>query len=1470
MNRYSTLVIMWLSVGSMAPVTLADTEVHVVNTPPTDSQNAFYVNHRPPLQPDPLIKLPIGNIEPRGWVREQLVRQADGFVGHLPTLSEFLKRDGNAWIEPDAEGHSGWEEVPYWLKGFGDLGYVLKNDRIIDETRKWIEGVLDTQRDDGYFGPRSNLARIDGTPDLWPNMIMLNVLQSYHEYTGDPRVIELMRDYFRWQLAIPDDDFLRPYWQNRRGGDNLASVYWLYNRTGDTWLLDLAKKIHRNTADWASGVIDWHGVNICQGFREPGNYFVQSKDPAHIGAAERNYQEVMHKYGRVPGGMFGADEVCRPGYRGPRQAAETCSMVEFMLSFESLLKITGDRRWAERCEDVAFNSLPAAMTADLKALRYLTAPNMPLADGQSKSPGIMNGGPMYQMNPHRHRCCQHNVAHGWPYYAEHLWFATRDNGLAVALYAPSRVTAKVGNGVEVEIVETTDYPFEDEIKFEVSPDAPAAFSLYLRLPTWCKTPRIEVNDTPQRLDASSGAYACVRREWRKGDRVRLHLPMHVNVRHWQSNHGCVSVDRGPLTYSLKIEHDYRRVGGSDDWPVWDIHPASPWNYGLEVDASDPAASIEVVRQRESVPAQPFQPDAVPIVLQAKARRLPEWKLDHNGLLHKLQPSPAYTTEPSETITLIPMGAARIRLAAFPTVSAGIGAYEWKAPATPRPAKASHCFHGDTTAALSDGLLPAHSNDQSVPRFTWWDHTGTAEWVQYDFDAATKISATSVYWFDDGPDGGCRVPESWRVLYRDGDRWKPVDVSGEYGTAPDQFNSVSFEPVTTDAIRLEVKLRSGFSGGILEWQVARFAAEASSEHEYPITPVPFTAVDFDDSFWRPRLETNRTVTLPFAFRKCEQTGRIDNFAKAGGLIDGEHEGRRYNDSDVFKVMEGAAYVLAIEPDKKLDQYLDDLIAKIAAAQEDDGYLYTIRTLLEGEAPDSVGDERWSFLRHSHELYNVGHLYEAAVAHNRATNKNNLLDISLKNAALIDRVFGPEARRDVPGHQEIEIGLVKLYRLTGKRDYLELAKFFLDERGRPHDRELYGQYAQDHLPVVQQTHPVGHSVRATYQYCGMADVAALTGDASYVAAIDRIWQNMVACRMYITGGIGARHGGEAFGEDYELPNLKAYAETCAAVGNALWNQRMFCMHGDARYVNVLERVLYNGFLSGVSLSGDLFFYTNPLASAGEFNRQPWYNCACCPTNVTRFLPSLPGYVYATRDNDLYVNLFVGGEAKLDVGGTPVMVRQETCYPWNGTVKLDITPATRTDFALRLRLPGWARGKPVPTDLYRYLDRTPADVTLRVNGQPQPIRLADGYASIDRTWSAGDTVVLEMAMPIRRVIAHPNIESCGGCVALERGPMVYCIEAVDNGGAVDNIVLPDDARLRAVHRPDLLGGVMTIEGIAQRLGPDGKRTPVSLAAVPYHLWNHRGAGQMTVWIPRTPEARNPAIPVAQHEGDDGDDAS
>ncbi|MBN1123512.1 MAG: glycoside hydrolase family 127 protein [Sedimentisphaerales bacterium] len=632
-------------------------------------------------------------------------------------------------------------------------------------------------------------------------------------------------------------------------------------------------------------------------------------------------------------------------------------------------------------------------------------------------------------------------------------------------------------------------------------------------------------------------------------------------------------------------------------------------------------------------------------------------------------------------------------------------------------------------------------------------------------------------------------------------------------------------------------------------------------DYPIQPVPFTEVHFEDAFWAPRMETNRTVTIPFAFKQCEDNGRMSNFAIAGGLAEGEQRGDfPFDDTDPYKILEGASYCLMLEPDPKLDKYLDDLIALFATAQEEDGYLYTVRTNQCDRLRNWFGDHRWSRLSGSHELYNAGHMYEAAVAHYQATGKRSFLEIAIKNADLIDRTFGPDQLHLPPGHQVIEMGLCKLYRATGEERYLKLAKFLLDMRGRSEGRRLYGSYSQDHKPVVEQSEAVGHAVRATYMYAGMADVAALTGDEDYIRAIGRIWDNVVSRKLYVTGGVGARGSGEAFGDDYELPNMSAYCETCAAIGNVYWNHRMFLLHGDARYIDVMERTLYNGLISGVSLDGKLFFYPNPLESQGQHNRSPWFGCACCPGNITRFMASVPGYAYAHRGDSLYVNLYATGKSTIPLEGRSVQIRQTTEYPWDGKVRMEVIPEKPTDsFTLCVRIPGWARNEPVPSDLYRYLRSDEEKPKLKVNGDSVDLIIKNGYVSMDRTWKRGDVVDLALSMPIHRIVAHPNIKEDTGKVALQRGPLIYCAEWPDNNGRVLNLLVEDDAVLQARSQPDLLGGVTILEGTAKELSrqSDGDgltEKSVRFRAIPYYAWAHRGSGEMAVWLARKPEAAKP----------------
>ncbi len=815
----------------------APVEITLNDTPPHAGTNARFPGHRAPLAPEPLIRLPLGAVTASGWLKTQLDLMASGMFGHLPEVSSWCRPDGSAWRAKDGTGERGWEELPYWLKGFVPLAWLAwladpdseKGGVLVDQAKEWMEAVIASRQPDGWFGPAANHAE----PDLWPNMPMLYALRSHFEATHDARVLELLTAYFHFELALPRERLLPGSWQKVRGGDNLEIVHWLYDQTGEPFLLELARALHERTVDWTTGIADLHGVNFCQGFREPAQFFVQSLEARHLAASARNWDEMYRRFGQVPGGMFGADEVARDGYGDPRQAAEACSMVEMMQSCATLLSITGDPRWAERCEDVAFNSLPAAATPNWSGLRYLTSPNLIAADAEDHHPGFFNGGCMVAYSAHeRYRCCQHNVSHGWPNFVQNAWMATRDGGVAATLLAPTSVHWRASDSLVIGVDETTSYPFGDDVtgdtvtfvvhlfarsELEQTPSQsvvpPTRFPLWICIPSWCDGAAIELADEKRSVPVAAGRWARLERPWRDGDRVVLKLPMKVRVRTFAANGGSIAIDRGPLTYSLDLEEEWRKIGGSDRWPEQEVVTKTRWNYALVLDERGAEASFPFDRRPRKVGEQPFSKPA-PIALLAKGRRVPEWQTQH-GLIAPLQQSPVATDAPIEELRLVPMGCARLRVSAFPVAAApGTGSL-WIAP--PPAPRASH-IHDDVFAPF-DGVLPASSSDHSVPRFTFWDHVGTVEWLEHEWKVPRRVSRCSVYWFDDTGIGRCRVPKSWRLLWRDGDLWEEVTAASSYGAARDQMNVVTFAPVTTTALRLEVTQQPDFSSGLFEWTTA---------------------------------------------------------------------------------------------------------------------------------------------------------------------------------------------------------------------------------------------------------------------------------------------------------------------------------------------------------------------------------------------------------------------------------------------------------------------------------------------------------------------------------------------------------------------------------------------------------------------------------------------------------------------------
>ncbi|TWR26436.1 glycoside hydrolase family 127 protein [Mucilaginibacter pallidiroseus] len=641
---------------------------------------------------------------------------------------------------------------------------------------------------------------------------------------------------------------------------------------------------------------------------------------------------------------------------------------------------------------------------------------------------------------------------------------------------------------------------------------------------------------------------------------------------------------------------------------------------------------------------------------------------------------------------------------------------------------------------------------------------------------------------------------------------------------------------------------------------------AQQQDYPIQPVAFTSVKLSDKFWNSRIETNRTVTIPASFERCKATGRVKNFEMAAAGKGKFCTTYPFDDTDIYKTVEGASYSLALHPDKKLEAYLDSMITIVGKAQEPDGYLYTSRTIDPLHPGSWAGPERWVLEQeNSHELYNAGHMYEGAVAHYMATGKRNFLNIALKNADLLVKTFGPNKRHVAPGHEVVEMGLVKLYRITGKKEYLDLAKFFIDERGKKKyntkSKSAWenGVYWQDDKPVIAQDEAEGHAVRAMYLYSGMADVAALTGDKDYLAAIDKIWNNMVGKKMYVQGSIGAVGDGERFGANYELPNTTAYNETCAAIGNVYWNQRMFLLHGDAKYIDVMEKTLYNGLISGVGLDGKSFFYTNAMQITDAFNhpdiereRAGWFTCSCCPTNVARLMPSIPGYVYAQNGKDVFVNLFISGTGNLKVDGKSLQIVQQNNYPWDGGLAFTVNPASSLAANLKIRIPGWAQNEAVPSDLYGYQQASDKKVEIKLNGKPASYAMQNGYAVLSRKWKKGDKVEVNLPMEVRRVTANEKLADDNNKVALQRGPLMYCAEWKDNNGKASNIILPQTSTFTAQYQPQLLNGVMTLSAPIKAVDVDDNGQNIvtrnaTLTAIPYYSWANRGKGEMMVWFPQ-----------------------
>ena len=675
-NRFATLcAASLLTAGTVS----AQNSVTVTDKPAVGT-NKNYPGFKAPLQSAPLIKLPVGKVQPKGWLRKYLELQKDGLNGKLGTVSAWLDKNNNQWLS-DA-GDLGWEEVPYWLRGYSSLAYILDDEEMKRESQVWFDAVLANLKDDGFLGPHNYE---NGNPELWAQMVMLWALQTYYEHSGDQRVLDAMTDYFKWEMNVPDSQFLKGLWQEKRGGDNLWSVLWLFNRTGDDSILPLIDKLHRNTSDWTmkEDLPNWHGVNVAQGFREPATYYMYTGDSDMLNATYNAFDTMRRRYGQMPGGMYAADENAREGYFDPRNGAETCAMVEQMASDEILMGFTGDPFWADHCENVALNSFTAAMTPDMKALRYITSANMAISDEKLHGPSIDNNlRGMLSMSPFSSRCCQHNHGMGWPYYAEHLVMATADSGLATMLYAANETSALVADGKNVTLTETTNYPFDDTVTLTLNTEDAVAFPMYLRIPEWAEGASVKVNGVAQPAADAAGKYVCLNREWNDGDVVELTMPMSVSANVWQQNKGSVSVNYGPLTLSLKIDeisepHDSRDKDFVQDdshwqegvdaslWPCYVLRPGSDWNYALKVDKDNLPVEFSVEKKDWPADDFPFTLESVPLEFHAKGVQISSWGYDETGMTDLLPTKYAERSNTDTPLTLVPMGAARLRIAAFP-------------------------------------------------------------------------------------------------------------------------------------------------------------------------------------------------------------------------------------------------------------------------------------------------------------------------------------------------------------------------------------------------------------------------------------------------------------------------------------------------------------------------------------------------------------------------------------------------------------------------------------------------------------------------------------------------------------------------------------------------------------------------------------------------------------------------------------
>ncbi|WP_343746583.1 beta-L-arabinofuranosidase domain-containing protein [Chitinophaga sp.] len=1352
-------------------------------------------------------------------------------------LADFRNHAG---LKEKAARYGGWESTGLAGHTLGhylsacSMQYAATGDkRFLDRVNYMVNelAVCQEHRKTGYLGAipgedtlwaqvaagniRSRGFDLNGGWSPWYTVhkIMAGLLDAYF-YCGNKKALTIEKGMADWTGTIVDhlpDSLVQKMLLCEYGGMNDVLVN-TYALTAEKKYLDMSFRFHdRRILDSLAAQLDVlpgkHSntqipkvVGCIRRYELTGN-----RKDSTIAAFFWNTVTGHHSY--APGGNSNYE------YLGPADklndqltdnTMETCNTYNMLKLTRHLFALRPAANLMDYYERGLCNHILASQNHQNGMMCYF----VPLRMGARKE---------FSDSFHTFTCCVGSGMENHVKYGESIYFEGADGSLYVNLFIPSRLHWRDRN---VTIEQTTQLPADDKVLFTIHTRKAASFPLRIRQPRWAKDGiQVSVNGQVQ-TDITAGAdgYISLQRKWNDGDQVTLSLPMGIYSEAMPDNPGRIALLYGPVVLAGVL-------GDKEPDPVTGIPVlVTPERNPAKWVIRDPQQPL-VFHTRQA--GQPNELQLVPFSTVQQEHYSVYWDIF----------TPQEWAVQQERYAAEKRRQQQIEASTVDILRLG----------EMQPERDHHLTADKSSTGEDHGRKWRIADDGGALTFTM------------KVDSSMENSLLCNYW---GMDNRYRTFD----IFIDDVKIATEDLN-QYKAS--KFYEIIYPlPVAVtrgkQTVTVKLQARPNNSAGPVYGPVRMIrhtSAGGQLKQDYPIQPVPFTQVHVSDNFWAPKIKVNAEVSIPYTLEQCRKTGRIDNFLRAAGkLQDDKMTEYTFDDTDLYKVIEGASYSLQVKKNPELDKYLDTLISIIGAAQEKDGYLYTFRTMKTTHPHEWMGAKRWEKEEDlSHELYNSGHLFEAAVAHYQATGKRSLLDIAIKNADLLVSVFGFGKEERFPGHQIVETGLTRMYRVTGKKEYLDLAKFFLDVRGpgKPNS----GEYNQSYKKVTEQHEAVGHAVRAAYMYTGMADVAALTGNQQYLSAIDDIWHDVVDRKLYITGGIGATGNGEAFGHAYELPNMSAYAETCAAIANVYWNSRMFLLHGDAKYIDVMERTLYNGLLSGVSLSGDHFFYPNPLASMGQHQRSAWFGCACCISNMTRFLPSMPGYIYGQNANHLYVNLFVGNTAEITLPAGKVKVTQRTNYPWDGRTDITVTPDKATAFALHIRIPGWAQNKPVPGELYFDAPGTPQKkISILLNGQPAQYRMEKGYAVLDRTWKTNDKVSLDFPVEVQKVMADSLVEADKGRFALQRGPLMYCLEAPDNKDAtVQNIIVDKNAPVHAVYKPSLLNGVMALEmkgmSASRQLNSQTLvKSAQTVTAIPYYAWANRGPGEMTVWIPFEEAAARP----------------